>query len=486
VGKIQAVNPLTGGRLVTQVGTPVQGEVLASRYRLDELLRTDPSVGHALWRGTDSLLNRAVAIELRVPGGRAAEGMISAAVTAGRIVHPCVVGVYDAVDEGERAFVVREWVEGTTLAGAVREGPLSPHRAAVIARTAADALAAIHAAGYVHGNVQPRTVLLGQDDEITLTDLRLDPSVGQQQDIRAIGGLLYASLTGHWPHSLSPYDPGLPDALHVDGRMLSPRQVRAGIPGYLDALTMDLLDHTVATPPAAELAAELRRYDVADPELSPLGTIHPEPAGRRSPWKRVAVGVGGIAAVLVTALVVAANGLGGSPGKEIPNSDDPTQAKPGSPSSSTTPLQLVGVEILDPPKGDGAEKVDEQNAIDGDPSTEWRTAEYKNPAFGQLKPGMGVVVDLGEQKKIGRVTVDLDAAGATVSLRAGNDAPQDDPSRFTEVAGTEQANAPETVTFTIAEELKAQYVMVWITFLPEYAKKPGKYALGVQEIKVTG
>lgn len=471
---------------MTQVGTPVQGEVLASRYRLDEVLMADPSVGHALWRGTDSLLNRAVAIELRVPGGRAAEAMISAAVTAGRIIHPSVVGVYDAVDEGQRAFVVREWVDGISLAGAVREGPLSPNRAALIARTAADALAAIHAAGYVHGNVQPRTVLLGHDDEITLTDLRLDPTAGQQQDIRAIGGLLYAALTGHWPHSLSPYDPGLPDAVHVDGRMLSPRQVRAGIPGYLDALTMDLLDPTVAAPPAADLASELRRYDVADPELSPLSTIQTEPAQRNSPWKRVAVGVGGVAVVLITALVIAANGLGGSPGKEIPNSDDPTQSKPGSPSAEAPPLTPVGVEIIDP-KGDGAEKVDEQKAIDGDPSTGWRTAEYPHPQFGQFKPGMGVVLDLGEQKKIGKVTVQLDAAGATLSLRTGNEAPQDDdPNRYTEVAGTEQSNAPDTVTFTIQDELQAQYVMVWVTFLPDYAKKPGKYALGVQEIKVTG
>ena len=316
---------------MTQVGAPVQGEVLASRYRLDEVLLADPSVGYALWRGTDGLLNRPVAIELRVPGGAVAEAMISAAVTAGRIVHPNVVGVYDAVDEGDRAFVVREWVEGVSLAGAVREGPLHPNRAALLARTAADALAAIHAAGYVHGNLQPRTVLLGQDDEITLTDLRLGPNSDPQHDVRCIGGLLYTALTGHWPHALSASDTGLPDAVHVDGRLLSPRQVRAGIPGYLDALTMDLLDPTVAAPPAAELAAELRRYDVADPELGALTTITPEPAERKSPWKRIAVGVGGLVVVAITAILVATNGFGGGAGEDIPASDDPTTNKPNTP-----------------------------------------------------------------------------------------------------------------------------------------------------------
>ncbi len=470
---------------MTQVGTPVQGEVLASRYRLDEVLMADPSVGHALWRGTDGLLNRPVAIELRVPGGRAAEAMISAAVTAGRIVHPSVVGVYDAVDEGERAFVVREWVEGVTLASSVREGPLSPNRAAVIARTAADALAAIHASGYVHGNVQPRTVLLGQDDEITLTDLRLDAEAGQHHDIRAIGGLLYASLTGHWPQALSAGDSGLPDAVHVDGRLLSPRQVRAGIPGYLDALTMDLLDPSVAAPPAAELAAELRRYDVADPELSPLSTLTPEPAARKSPWKKIAVGAAGLVVVLVTALVVTSNGFGGSPGTQIPNSDDPTQDQTGTPPAAA-PYKPSNVEIIDP-NGDGAEKVDADKATDGIASTGWRTAEYPNPDFGRFKPGMGVVLDLGEQKKIGKVTVQLDVAGATLALRTGDQAPvNDDPNRYVEVEGTEKSNAPTSVTFTVQDDLKARYVMVWITYLPPHATKQGKFGVGVQEIAVSG
>lgn len=469
---------------MTQVGTPVQGEVLASRYRLDEVLMADPSVGHALWRGTDGLLNRPVAIELRVPGGRAAEAMISAAVTAGRIVHPSVVGVYDAVDEGERAFVVREWVEGVTLASSVREGPLSPNRAAVIARTAADALAAIHASGYVHGNVQPRTVLLGQDDEITLTDLRLDAEAGQHHDIRAIGGLLYASLTGHWPQALSAGESGLPDAVHVDGRLLSPRQVRAGIPGYLDALTMDLLDPSVAAPPAAELAAELRRYDVADPELSPLSTLTPEPAARKSPWKKIAVAAGGLTVVLVTALVVTSNGFGGSPGTEIPNSDDPTQNNSGSPPAAAAP-KIAGVQILDPPGGDGAEKKNEQNVIDGDLSTEWRTQEYRQPPFGGLKKGMGVVLDLGSPKKLSKVTVELSAPGATLELRSGNDAPGQDPDVYTIVPGTEKSGAQETVTFTVPEGTEAQYYMIWITFLPEHPEKGG-YGIGVKEIKLAG
>lgn len=464
---------------MTQVGAPVQGEVLASRYRLDEVLLADPSAGHALWRGTDGLLNRPVAIELRVPGGAAAEAMISAAVTAGRIVHPNVVGVYDAVDEGKRAFVVREWVDGVPLRDAVREGPLSPNRAAVIARTAADALAAIHASGHVHGNLQPGTVLLGADDEITLTNLRLDPESSPQHDVRAIGGLLYAALTGHWPHALSVYDSGLPDAVHVDGRLLSPRQVRAGIPGYLDALTMDLLDPSVPAPPAAELAAELRRYDVADPDLSPLTAITPEPAVRKPPWKRVAVGVGGLAVVVITALVIAANGFGG-PTDDIPASDDPTQGKPHSPSAKPVPLQIQDASLVDP-NGDGKELKGLKNSIDGQAATAWETATYKgSPNFGDFKPGMGITVDLGAPKSFKQVTVDFDQPGATVGVY-GSDSSGADVSSFTAVSPARLADST-SVTFTVSNA-KYQYVLVWITSLPP---RDTGFGVGVNEIRVTG
>jgi hypothetical protein len=459
----------------------VQGEVLAGRYRLDEVLLTDPSAGHALWRGTDSLLNRTVAIELRVPGGRAAEAMISAAVTAGRIVHPCVVGVYDAVDEGDRAFVVREWVEGVPLRDAVREGPLEPNRAAAIARTAAEALAAIHASRHVHGNLQPGTVLLGPDDEITLTDLRLDPASSPQQDVRAIGGLLYTALTGHWPREISAYDTGLPDAVHVDGRLLSPRQVRAGIPGYLDALTMDLLDPSVPAPPASELAAELRRYDVADPDLSPLTAITPEPAERRSPWKRVAVAVAGVSVVGITALLIAANGLPKN-GDDFPSSGDPTKGNPTSPSAAPpVAITPASASILDP-KGDGAELEGASKAVDNSVATEWRTDTYKSrPDFGGLKDGMGVVVDLGESATVKRVQVRFDQPGATAELRA-SDNQGTTHQEYPVIAPSQQAGQT-IVTFTLTQPGRYRYVLLWITALPPY--KTG-YGVGVQEIKVTG
>jgi hypothetical protein len=467
---------------VTQVGAPVQGEVLAGRYRLDARVLGDGANSHALWRGTDSLLNRPVAIELRVPGGEAAEEMISAAVTAGRIVHPCVIGVYDAVDEGDRAFVVREWVDGLSLRDAVREGPLDPGRAAGIARTAADALASIHLAGHTHGNLHPGTVLLG-DDEITLTELRLDPESSPQADVRAIGGLLYASLTGHWPHELPPHQVGLPDAVRVDGRLLSPRQVRAGIPGYLDALTMDLLDPSVAAPEASELAAELRRYDVADPELSPITALAAEPAPRPSQVKRGFVLVAGLLCIAAAGWAVGTGWLPQDSNTGYPRGDAGKSTTPTPPAVSAT-LSPVGAVILDPPGGnqDPRELSGAESAIDGKSETEWRTSNYKSAAFGNLKPGMGIVIDLGESKKVSSVVVDFSVPGATAEIRGGDTAPARDPNAYTTYSAPVTVQSANT-KFSLTGSPQVRYVMVWITGrLP--ATGTGGFKVGVKEVTV--
>jgi hypothetical protein len=463
------------------VGAPVQGEVLAGRYRLDAQVLGYGAAGHALWRGTDSLLNRPVAIELRVPGGEAAEEMMTAAVTAGRIVHPCVIGVYDAVDEGDRAFVVREWVDGLSLRDAVREGPLDPNRAASIARTAADALASIHLAGHTHGNLHPGTVLLG-DDEITLTELRLDPDASPQADVRAIGGLLYASLTGHWPHELPPHQVGLPDAVRVDGRLLSPRQVRAGIPGYLDALTMDLLDPSVAAPEATDLAAELRRYDVADPELSPITAISADPAPRPSVVKKVLVLVVGLICIAAAGWAVGTINLKQNNGPDFPPGNDGKTGKPSP--AAAGPIKPVLATILDPKKGGDEQEIGHaERTIDGNPATVWKSADYYNGKFSNVKAGMGVVLDLGAPKKAGMVTVTFAAPGVTAEVRGGNTAPDRDETAYTTYSPS-QTGTSTTMKFPLTNAPAVRYLMVWITSLPQASS--GSYNVGVAEVTVTG
>ena len=154
---------------VMTFGAPTVGEILAERYQLEEHVNND-SAGRQVWRGIDVILRRPVAVVLRHPGGASATEMLQAAVDASRVIHPNLVGVYDAIDEGERAYVVREWVDGEALRELVNEeGPLDPARATAIAHSIADSLAAVHATGMVHGNVHPGTTLIGNDGRVVLS-----------------------------------------------------------------------------------------------------------------------------------------------------------------------------------------------------------------------------------------------------------------------------------------------------------------------------
>jgi hypothetical protein len=468
---------------VTQVGAPVQGEVLAGRYRLEEALYADAATGHAVWRGTDNLLNRTVSIELRVPGGAGAEQMIAEAVAAGRIVHPSVIGVYDAVDEGPRAYVVREWVSGVTLFDTLSDGPLNPVRAATLVRNTADALAGIHATGHAHGNLNPSTVLIGNDDEVTLVDLHLGGPGAQPGDIRALGGLLYAGLTGQWPDVLPPHRTGLPDATRVDGRMCTPRQIRAGIPGYLDALTMDLLDPAVPPPSAADLASELRRYDVADPALSALAVLAPEPASPGPRWTRIGVLVVGVLVVVGVLLGVAAIGLPhlGGGGSNTPSSSPSS----GAPATQSEPVKPVGATLLDPPQGDFGEAEGISNLIDGKASTFWKTAQYKGAKLGNLKPGLGIILDLGGTHEVKTVTINFDHPGVTFQLRDGNQTPSSQPTdinAYSTVVAPSQTTTDATTTVTLSKPVTTKYLVLWLTDTGQNAK--GYYQAAITEISL--
>src|ERR1044072_1838675 len=99
---------------VMTFGAPTVGEILAERYQLEEHVNDD-SAGRQVWKGVDVILRRPVAVVLRHSGGDSAAEMLQAAVDASRVIHPNLVGVYDAIDEGTRAYVVREWVDGESL-----------------------------------------------------------------------------------------------------------------------------------------------------------------------------------------------------------------------------------------------------------------------------------------------------------------------------------------------------------------------------------
>ena len=100
-----------------------------------------------------------------------------ARIAAG-LSHPNLVKVYDFGSDGERPFLVMEYVEGATLRPGASGATAPRLDSDTLARELLDALAHIHAAGIVHRDIKPANVLVGPDGRPRLTDF----GIAQAQD----------------------------------------------------------------------------------------------------------------------------------------------------------------------------------------------------------------------------------------------------------------------------------------------------------------
>jgi hypothetical protein len=482
-------------------GSPVVGDLFAERYRLEEHVDTD-AAGRQIWRGIDVVLRRPVALVVRQPGGEAAAEMLTAAVAASRLVHPHIVGVYDAIDERHRAYIVREWVPGASLREIVAEGPLDAERATLVTHAIAEAIAALHSAGIVHGNVHPGTVLIADDGRVVLTDALADQPASPDNDVRAAGAILYACLTGHWPHAEAGGST-LPDAMRDGaGRPASPRQMRGGIPRHLDAIAADLLDRRLEPPPAATLAAEMARLaapgneEFFDEAEGPMGFDDEVVVGegRRPAGRKLALGIAVLAVIAVVGALIGMKALssGSNAGPPPPTNPAGPTSEPSSPANTVIPVAADQVRVVDPPKGNRTEIAGIEKVVDGIETTGWRTDRYNRANFGGLKPGMGILIDLQSAKSVKAVRVVLSASGASAELRGGATDPGNTSvgdgeilNTFTTIGQPLKDHSGTTMVFPVPQDTQpTRYLLVFITKLPP--DDEGRFVLGVNEITVLG
>ena len=128
----------------------------------------------------DPQLRREVAIKvMRVARGRARSDLLDEARTAGRLRHPNIVTVYEAGEDGDAPYVVFEFVDGPSLAQAIRErGAFEPRRAAELMVGILDAVAHAHAAGVIHRDLKPSNILLDADGRPRVMDFGIALTVG--------------------------------------------------------------------------------------------------------------------------------------------------------------------------------------------------------------------------------------------------------------------------------------------------------------------
>jgi len=155
---------------------------LSDRYRLDSWIAAG-GVGE-VWRGVDTVLDRAVAVKLLreeyVQDAQARVRFRAEAKHAGALCHPGIAQIYDyaETDPDDPPFLVMELVEGPSLAAVLASGPLDPCRAMdVVAQTAAG-LQAAHEAGLIHRDIKPANLLLTPAGQVKITDFGIAYAAG--------------------------------------------------------------------------------------------------------------------------------------------------------------------------------------------------------------------------------------------------------------------------------------------------------------------
>jgi hypothetical protein len=406
------------------------------------------------------------------------------------------------------AYVISEWVDGRTLAELlVADGPLEPVDAVRLAHAAADALAAAHDSRVGHGRVHPGNLMISSSGRLTVTDAAVaaavhgsplpalaagEPLGGPEiaRDTRDVAAVLYAMLTARWPATATPQPPaGLVAAPKPAGNAIyAPRQVRAGVPRALDAVVVRALEpgREPGRNPITSPRALAQALDQAGDLRPPGGPVTPS-VRRRTPsrWWRWLPKL--IALGLIVTVGVAAYGIGRKVGELPPKNgalDALAQATPtpavagGKTARIDLAAKPVVVRDFDPEGRDGTEQPGTvQNAFDSDPTTAWLTDGYGSAAFGGLKKGVGLLVDLGTPTRVASVQVGLLSPGAGLELRS-SDQPADSADAFTTL--DREGNAKQVATLVPTSARPARYWLIWLTSLPKGDR--GRYRDGIAEL----
>jgi serine/threonine protein kinase len=151
-------------------GTIGIGELLKDRYRLERTLGRGGMA--AVWLGHDEVLDRQVAVKVLSDTIAGDPGFVARfrreARTAAGLSHPNLVGVYDYSEEGERPYLVMQFVPGENLASRLERG--DGVDCGKLARELLEALAHIHSVGILHRDIKPANLIIEPDGTAKLID----------------------------------------------------------------------------------------------------------------------------------------------------------------------------------------------------------------------------------------------------------------------------------------------------------------------------
>ncbi|HSJ55816.1 MAG TPA: protein kinase [Anaerolineae bacterium] len=168
------------------------GQTIGNYQIRDELGRGGMAV---VYRAYQPSLNRYVAIKVLPPqltwDAQFVERFKREARAAAGLRHPNIVVIHDVGQEGDIHYIVMEYLEGLTLKDLIdREGPLPAQRAARIVEQVGAALDYAHQRGFVHRDVKPANIFVGEGDRVTLTDFGIAKAAAEAEQLTRTGALM--------------------------------------------------------------------------------------------------------------------------------------------------------------------------------------------------------------------------------------------------------------------------------------------------------
>lgn len=248
----------------TTLQDPLVGQLLDGRYRVDARIAVGGMA--TVYRAMDMRLDRVLALKVMHPAlatdASFVERFIREAKSVAHLAHPNVVGVFDQGAQGQYVYLAMEYVAGCTLRDVLSErGALRPRAALDILESVLAALGAAHRAGFVHRDMKPENVLIGDDGRVKVADFGLVRAVDTvtnttgtilgtvsylapeqiehgtadtRADVYACGVVLYEMLTGAKPRDGESAAQVIYQHLHED--VPPPSAVVPGLAPELDAL----------------------------------------------------------------------------------------------------------------------------------------------------------------------------------------------------------------------------------------------------------
>ncbi len=418
------------------------------RYKLELRIGRDGDIEE--WLASDTSLDRPVLIRSLGPESSAdrRKQFVSSVSDAAKAHHPHLAKVFivEVVEGG--AYSVVEWNGGTNIAdrigaaSGIELDEFLPNASGLAA-----ALAALHAAGAIHGSIDLSAISYSEDHPAKLGAFGRPFHGTAESDVRALAAALETALTGEPPG-------GPPPSESIDG--LSPiidLVLRAGQSGRYSAEDLEKALRAAPTPRLPK----------------------PEPKQFSRRLLMTAIGL-----VIVAVGLVGLGALFGSPKAPIIPSPttNPTNSKIST-TSITAPTTgasaITGVFTHDPFGGGGENDGSVNNLIDGNVSTSWTTERYQDP-LPLIKLGVGVIASVTGTPS--QLLLTGFAEGTSFEIRWSNQV-LDDPDQWERIAA---GRAPAGTTTIDLPARVDGFWMVWMLELP--LQSDGTFYSEISELRL--